>query len=122
MYQGPCEDAVSYFSRLNFICPQYCNPADYLFMSILNNEDQSKDGSSDKEKESNKDRLERLLAYWAGSEENKKILLITANPATGGVSKSSYKEKSAFITQFGYLAGRASKNAFRNPFIVNLIF
>lgn len=91
-------------------------------MSILNNEDQSKDGSSDKEKESNKDRLERLLAYWAGSEENKKILLITANPATGGVSKSSYKEKSAFITQFGYLAGRASKNAFRNPFIVNLIF
>lgn len=34
MYHGPAKDAVSYFSRLEYVCPMTSNPADY-FMQIL---------------------------------------------------------------------------------------
>ncbi len=30
VYFGPAQKAVDYFSRLNFDCPKYANPADYL--------------------------------------------------------------------------------------------
>lgn len=30
MYYGPAKDAVAYFSRLNFKCPNLYNPADFF--------------------------------------------------------------------------------------------
>ncbi|XP_004343059.2 ABC transporter [Capsaspora owczarzaki ATCC 30864] len=36
MYMGELEYAVEYFGARGFSCPRYTNPADYFFMSILN--------------------------------------------------------------------------------------
>ena len=37
VYQGAAEQAVTYFDRMGFICPDFSNPPDY-FMSILHHE------------------------------------------------------------------------------------
>ncbi|KJE97893.1 hypothetical protein CAOG_07972 [Capsaspora owczarzaki ATCC 30864] len=36
MYMGELEYAVEYFGARGFSCPRYTNPADYFFMSVLN--------------------------------------------------------------------------------------
>ncbi len=36
IYHGPAEAAVQYFVGLGYRCPRYTNPADYLFMDVLN--------------------------------------------------------------------------------------
>lgn len=37
IYCGPAKDTVDYFTTLGFVCPEYCNPADFFFMNVLNN-------------------------------------------------------------------------------------
>lgn len=34
-YFGPAENAVEYFAKLGHQCPQYMNPADFIFMEVL---------------------------------------------------------------------------------------
>ncbi|TPX44008.1 hypothetical protein SeMB42_g04473 [Synchytrium endobioticum] len=41
MHAGACDPAVDYFALRGFPCPKYTNPADYIFMAVLNNEDAS---------------------------------------------------------------------------------
>ena len=36
IYQGEVNNLVNYFSNLGYKCPEYTNPSDYLFMTILN--------------------------------------------------------------------------------------
>ncbi len=36
MYHGTAKGMVPYFDRLGYTCPEYTNPADNLFMAILN--------------------------------------------------------------------------------------
>jgi ABC-type multidrug transport system ATPase subunit len=72
IYQGEASGAIPYFSKLGFNCPNYSNPADFLFMSILNNEvenDSSKDLTIAAPEEDNKARIERLLNLWTDSDE-----------------------------------------------------
>lgn len=53
-YFGPAEDVVKYFANHGYQCPQYMNPADYLFMAVLREfgtieedvEEESADGDS----------------------------------------------------------------------------
>lgn len=118
IYQGECDKAIKYFDKLGFMCPQYTNPADFLFMTILNNED---DSQEEDKKETNKQRINRLLDTWKSSEENAQVVEAVNNPQTGGIPSRSQKEKAPFFTQYAYLASRASKNAFRNPLIVTTL-
>ncbi|KNE62128.1 hypothetical protein AMAG_07374 [Allomyces macrogynus ATCC 38327] len=37
LYHGPTQDMVAYFTARNFPCPNHYNPADFVFMSIINN-------------------------------------------------------------------------------------
>lgn len=126
MYAGPCNKMVDYFSRYNFSCPELSNPADFMFMAILNNEIElpnfSQKLNSDEKHETNQERISRLLDQWPASPENQVVLAETANIPSIGIPKKSYKVKSTWFTQFSYLLGRASKNAFRNPFIVRAKF
>jgi ABC-type multidrug transport system ATPase subunit len=33
-YAGPADDAVEYFGKLGYVCPEHFNPADFLSMSF----------------------------------------------------------------------------------------
>ena len=54
IYQGEVNNLVNYFSNLGYKCPEYTNPSDYLFMTILNplhlqnNNDEKNDFSLEK--------------------------------------------------------------------------
>ncbi|KAJ3086461.1 ATP-binding cassette sub- G member 1 [Quaeritorhiza haematococci] len=117
IYMGPTANIIDYFSKVGYQCPQFTNPADFLFMSILNNEEGIFDLKA-KTGETNQSRIKRLLTHWNTSTENKAILSACSTPSTRGIQKSSYHKRSPLTTQFSYLFNRASKNAFRNPYIV----
>ncbi|TPX37995.1 hypothetical protein SmJEL517_g00239 [Synchytrium microbalum] len=110
MYAGSQEHVVDYFGAHGYPCPKYSNPADYLFMSVLNNTAQEVT-SGGQVKENNKDRIERLLGVFDKSDEFSLIKKQVDNPDKGGVLVGSTKK-------FPYLLQRASKNAIRNPLII----
>ncbi|KAI8851750.1 ABC-2 type transporter-domain-containing protein [Chytridium lagenaria] len=117
IYSGPAEDAIEYFARLGYECPEYTNPADFLFMSVLNNEDPSASpGAAPQVTQA--ERITGLLNSWDNSIEANNIDSLTRNPRTGGIEGAAQKIRSLFTTQFAYLFKRASKNAFRNPLVV----
>lgn len=120
IYSGTAEDSTQYFAEHGYSCPETANPADYLFMDILNNED----GSSTYEvegkeiTETNNERLKRLLLVWPKSPEGVAAHKATENLPISHVEKKDFKTMSSFRVQFSYLFKRAGKNAFRNPRIL----
>ncbi|TPX54723.1 hypothetical protein PhCBS80983_g05801 [Powellomyces hirtus] len=116
MYQGPTSKVVEYFDGRGYPCPEHFNPADHVFMSVLNNQE----GTFDKGKgESNLERIKRLVSYWRESPEAKLIAHARANPPQAATELLSCKrEKTKFMTQFCFLLGRETKNAKRNPLIL----
>ncbi|KAJ3086462.1 ATP-binding cassette sub- G member 1, partial [Quaeritorhiza haematococci] len=122
IYQGPTSKIIDYFSRLGYKCPKFTNPADFLFMSILNNEEGIFDIHAQKTNETNQARIKRLLTHWSLSPENNRIMSECTTASGTGIQKSSYRLHAPFTTQLSYLFTRASKNAFRNPFIIRAKF
>lgn len=118
IYQGDCSKVVPYFGEKGFQCPQYTNPADYIFMSILNS-----DAVHDKLEESPAVRIQRLQQAWLDSEENKALLSgISDTSVYKELNVSSFKKPSNFMTQFKFLFKRAGKNAWRNKLIIRIKF
>lgn len=141
VYYGTVENSIEYFSKLGFPCPQYTNPADYFFMNILSDIDETPEegreaaaaaaaSSSNRRetrpiswmphgiKEKADERIERLLEYWPESPEYKEMMGYIDEEAQRGVSDLSYKGHASYWRQFSFLANRASKNAIRNKSIV----
>ncbi|KAI9333965.1 P-loop containing nucleoside triphosphate hydrolase protein [Obelidium mucronatum] len=130
MYQGPAHDAIDYFRKLGYPCPKTSNPADFFFYHIVNNEDELslvplEDSVSAEdivvkrvEGESNRDRIERLLGLWPGSEACKMIARAIDSPCSAGIADESKRTMASFGTQIQYLLQRESKNSFRNPLIL----
>ncbi|KAJ3212270.1 ATP-binding cassette sub- G member 1 [Dinochytrium kinnereticum] len=118
IYAGPADGAVDYFSKLGYECPEYTNPADFLFMSVLNSEDASTVDPTAPTVQSQADRILGLLDAWDASPQAQAIDSETKSPRSGGISGAAHKVRSLFSTQFGFLFQRASKNAFRNPLVV----
>lgn len=139
IYFGPINECVGYFSQIGFKCPPYTNPADYLFMNVLNTENSDQntlDSDADemdsltikKIQEKNLDRIQYLINSWEMSQECKEIRkLAFAN----SLSSRKYEvdelkrtaennSKAEFVDQFKFLLGRASKNAWRNKFIIQV--
>lgn len=122
MYWGPVDDVVPYFASLGYQCPNYTNPADYVFMSILNTEKQAEMALKDTVN-SDKVRITELLGKWSNCDLNQKLLAqVEVVPANKGYSKTAGKFHSDFLTQFQYLLGRAGRNALRNKFIIRVKF
>lgn len=142
-YYGTITGSIDYFARLGYQCPQYSNPADYFFMSILSDISGNAVLSSDPQTgdvsqeeiirrrqsrpvswiptgitESSEERIERILDYWPESPEYAEMMALIQNLPGNGVGVLSLKGQASYWTQVGYLFGRASKNAIRNPMIV----
>jgi ABC-type multidrug transport system ATPase subunit len=77
IYQGEGSGAIPYFSKLDFKCPNFVNPADFLFMAVLNNEEEDHSKVSHSQsvpesegpREDSKERINRLLLNWTSSDE-----------------------------------------------------
>jgi len=65
-YFGSAKDVVQYFSKLNFICPEFSNPADFL-IDIT-----SVDSRNDQMETDTKLRLQHILDAYPKSKHNKK--------------------------------------------------
>ncbi|KAJ3117086.1 ATP-binding cassette sub- G member 1 [Phlyctochytrium bullatum] len=116
IYSGQADGAIDYFSKLGYECPEYTNPADFLFMSVLNNEDSTVPNAPAGPTQA--ERINGLLDAWDASPEAKAIDALAKAPRQGGIIGAAHKIRSLFTTQFKFLFERASKNAFRNPLVV----
>ncbi|EPZ36380.1 P-loop containing nucleoside triphosphate hydrolase protein [Rozella allomycis CSF55] len=109
-YYGPSSAVIDYFTKIDYPFPDYVNPADFIFMHILNNSEEAK--QADKKK----DALNKVLLEWDNS-ENKKVMLNT--PATQkGLPADVMKVNASFYEQFRFLLTRAGKNVWRNALMV----
>lgn len=143
LYHGPCGDSfIQYFARQGYPCPQYSNPADFLFMSILNKQggDESTPAAdsaavsktvvsaaeiaAQKSDLADKERIARLLQVWTTSPEALDLQRLIDHPTvTPGVKLSAhFREPAPFATQFRLLAARAWYNQIRNPLILKASF
>ncbi|KAJ1552539.1 ATP-binding cassette sub- G member 2, partial [Cladochytrium tenue] len=130
LYQGEAgRSAVDYFARHGFKCPRYSSPPDYFFMYILHQRrrrqawEVSAGGSMtddvDAAEQRDSDQVRKLLRAWATSPEARAIAAEVQSPRRrGGIQATAMKYQSSTWTQFGFLYGRASKNAFRNPMVL----
>ncbi|KAJ3411273.1 ATP-binding cassette sub- G member 1 [Chytridiales sp. JEL 0842] len=146
VYYGPADLSVEYFSKLGYICPDFTNPADFLFMSVLNTEGintRSKESpttatnggappdssnyatvKTNMRLENAQARIQSLIESWSTSTENQKVIesITTKNAYVQGIAHIPPKSKSTNLTQFTYLMSRASRNAVRNPLIIKAKF
>ncbi|KAJ3164080.1 ATP-binding cassette sub- G member 1 [Irineochytrium annulatum] len=117
IYTGEADKAIDYFDKHDYHCPDFTNPADFLFMSVLNNEDASTAPQTPVAKPQ-QERINGLLDAWDASAERQQLDASLATPRSGGITAKALKVSSTFPVQFAYLFNRASKNAFRNPLVV----
>lgn len=103
VYYGPVGEVIDYFSRLGFEFPKYCNPADFLFMTVLHESDSSV-----------------LREHWLQSQQYQSMLQHIQLATSNAPITYSSRQKAPFKTQFAFLLDRASKNAFRNELIIRV--
>jgi ABC-type multidrug transport system ATPase subunit len=122
VYCGRADDAVGYFASLGFNCPLYSNPADFIFMDVLNLQKQAElamqqeqQGGASLEVASQQMQLSKR---WNSSAQNVKMLNECSNLLIRPIHDVSTNYQSGFVTQFSILMQRAWKNALRNPLLV----
>eukprot|EP00455_Lapot_gusevi_P047435 TRINITY_DN6411_c0_g1_i2.p1 TRINITY_DN6411_c0_g1~~TRINITY_DN6411_c0_g1_i2.p1 ORF type:complete len:402 (-),score=109.31 TRINITY_DN6411_c0_g1_i2:48-1253(-) len=127
MYSGPIEEMVPYLAKLNFPCPQYTNPADFVFMSVIYRAPMLDMSGDEKQQQSvplvteeynPKLDLPGLLAAWENDPRHTELVERAANPRRGGVPADNSDFFSNFCTQFMLLLRRAWNNQLRNRMMV----
>lgn len=133
VYHGPVASVIEYFKSIGFECPPYSNPADYLFMTVLNDKLQASSNEAaveteDAEKglliqsidESGSLYAEQLSQMWLSKRQN-------FSQSTQSSKSSTFVEVSTappapFFTQFWFLFNRAFWNVLRNPMLFQVKF
>ncbi|EKX39023.1 hypothetical protein GUITHDRAFT_76679 [Guillardia theta CCMP2712] len=113
LYQGPSRSCMDYFATRGSPCPQFTNPADHIFMKVLN--DQL--ASSELERKAKREQIEGLLSEYAESSTFKDMEARVKVPGSG-VDKSSSSFSPSLLLQMSVLFGRAKNNAIRNRLIL----
>lgn len=138
VFHGPRERLVPYFEEKSFICPADANPADYLFMQVLNDhineleeslaaavdQDQNAEAAKKKQKEeqSHKQayRLQTFVDGWLESEDKVRHI-DNVQSIQGGVGKTYdqyMEERPDWSAQFSLLARRSFYNTIRNELLL----
>ncbi len=121
VYCGPANSVVSYFSTLGFDCPIYSNPADFIFMDVLNLTKQAELAMNQNRAGSTHDvhsQQIELSKKWSSSPQNREMLIECHSTTVKPVSGISANFHAGFKTQFVVLMQRAWRNALRNPLLV----
>ena len=146
MYQGPAPDAVDYFGQRGFPCPHHTNPADHIFMRILNDQDATSAASREEsqalvmntlhpflrvnicdacvsmyacrdEREVPQALVMKMLDEYAASEHALSIDARCRTPGPG-VDVASVQTVAGLQTQIRVLFARSKNNVLRNRMIL----
>jgi len=119
VYQGPCKESVAYFGELGFPCPRYANPADHLFMRVLNDTGGLRSSVSVGEgsrannmRDGN--RVGLLASAYKDSEQRNKYEALAAEPGAG-VGMKDIARRAGVGTQVLALSIRNVRNIVRHP-------
>ncbi|MEW5318453.1 MAG: hypothetical protein WDW38_009674 [Sanguina aurantia] len=139
MYHGPSAKMVDYFGTIGYACPVYTNPADYLFMNILNATESADEAafdflhkasthnvasltaSKDRVKTKEEQRISELLLAWKTNPAESgsiKSLRDSNGLITTGLANLVLQERASIPLQFYLLAMRSAKNMWRNSLIL----
>jgi ABC-type multidrug transport system ATPase subunit len=123
VYHGPTEQVTDYFARLGFECPPLTNPADYLFMHVLN-ETAAFAGETP---EQIQERLSLVQSAWPQSSENAHLMSEIKAQRTEDslrqcqrIIKESASRRAPFGVQFTFLARRCGRNMIRNVLLAGM--
>lgn len=125
VYYGPADEVLNYLAELDFKCPEYMNPADFLFMDVLNEADSNdNDDVPLKIADVSESVNSKLIEAWRRSSMNGEVEKrikesIDNDPKTlVRIMSESQKENSSGLTQFKFLLGRGARNAIRNKMVI----
>jgi ABC-type multidrug transport system permease subunit len=112
VYFGPASNAISYFSKLNFVCPNFANPADYLL------DISSIDSRTEENNEFTKKQVEMLINHYSTSKEYNESMEFIENLSKITMNNQEIFKKSGFATgiweQNKLLFNRSVKNFYRD--------
>eukprot|EP00741_Cyanophora_paradoxa_P012559 tig00020614_g12136.t1 len=121
LYFGPAQASLPYFAAEGFPCPTFTNPADHIFMKILNTHYHEGPGGALEGPEAAPGaarRIEGLLDKWGASEAGQAMAKAVSSPVGGGVHESHIQRGAGILDQFAVLTKRSLKNVFRNKMIL----
>ncbi|OLY82417.1 ABC transporter G family member 15 [Smittium mucronatum] len=95
IYFGPQKQLVDYFSKLGFQCPNYTNPADFVFTDVLNlNEAELEKMKAEKFSGSKADykflKISSLAESWKSSEQCGAIKEMVESPILDPLNESNF--------------------------------
>lgn len=137
MYHGPAAGAVDHFNALHYPCPDFVNPADFIFTNVLytlkntmeyrgvqtggalpdSDWSRKQKDKFDQQQAEEKKRIEGLLDAWQHSDAYEKLMKQVNSPTPGYVPSDSelrHFSTSSFATQFRLLFNRSWRNQQRN--------
>lgn len=107
VYQGDASEAVNYFAKIGFKCPELSNPADYFFMHVLT---ELEGGPNFSQQE-----RENVLSDAWKAHKNKHGTLEKKQPAENKYEVPPEAKTSTLLEQFQLLLKRSWREATRNP-------
>ena len=113
MYQDKAAGVIDYFGKRGFPCPHHTNPADHIFMRILNDQD----AMSPEDRQHSKAGVKKFLDEYTGS---KRVAAVEAacSKAGPGVDVSQVATTAGLGTQISVLFARSKNNVVRNRLIL----
>lgn len=126
VYHGTVQNVLNYMSALDYNCPPLMNPADFLFMEVLNEADDFSVSVIDSNPNKQEGTNQRLIEAWDSSEGKKSLLEKVGNAKFNNVDHKTYaspgqivgKVQSSMATQFLFLSRRVLKNMLRNYMVL----
>ncbi|OMJ25299.1 ABC transporter G family member 15 [Smittium culicis] len=125
VYSGPVDSMVEYFSKIGYPCPNFSNPADFVFTHVLNlteQETRQASGQNSQNVEIRNEKISSLSGKWLGSNESSEINKSIDFPLLSPIKESSFTSSIPILAQFRILLNRASKNVLRNKLIMRARF
>ncbi|OLY79963.1 ATP-binding cassette sub-family G member 2 [Smittium mucronatum] len=123
VYFGPQEELVDYFSKLGFQCPNYTNPADFVFTDVLNlNEAEIEQMKLEKFSGSKSDyrvlKINDLAEKWKNSDQYEVIKERVEGPILDSLNQFNFTSSVSAYRQFTLLCKRSIKDVFRNKLVL----
>jgi ABC-type multidrug transport system ATPase subunit len=121
VYHGPVKEVVEYFDALGFPCPLYTNPADHIFMAILNETPTIEEERKENADELQLARLNHIRSVWRQSPEYEQLVekinaevRATSAEECETIMRESAARSASINIQFAFLCRRVLKGIVRS--------